>query len=268
MHYQLHDIDSLLKPFVRLICSVESRDPVQVLKPIRVLPDTCVELFVNGCEPQQVVLANGFRASLSRSFITSRMNSFMDVQTLGCVNFVSVCFFSGSAYLFFPVSMHDVANQTINLYDLWGRYANEMQEQIDHATSLPQRVQLIQHYLVGQLQRSEQFDAGMTFCLEQLQAVNGQLSLAELASRTGISNRQLVRRFNQYVGISPKEFACMLTFNNALKQLKNYPSLSLTEIAHASGYYDQAHFIHTCRDYSGLTPSQLIASDHVLSCIN
>ncbi|MBD2753492.1 helix-turn-helix domain-containing protein [Spirosoma validum] len=264
MHYRIYDIDPLLQPFVKVICSVENDSSIGSPAPVRVLPDASVELFVNFCEPQQVAPAGEIASLLSRSFITSRMNKFMTVRTHSQVGFVSVWFFDGSAYPFFPVSMHDVTNQAIDLRELWGRSADEMQDRVDKTETTAQRVQLIQQYLIAQLRKFGQPDAGIGFCIGQINRTNGQLSLEDLANRTGITNRHLVRRFNQCIGLSPKEFARIITFRNALKHLKKYPSLSLTEIAYESGYYDQAHFIRACRDHAGLTPGQLIATSDVL----
>ena len=192
------------------------------------------------------------------------MNRFMDVQTQHRVGFVSVCFVGGQAYPFFPVPMHDIANQVIDLRHLWGHEADAMQERVERLETTAQRVQLIQSYLVARLRKSGPFDSGIAFCIDQIRRANGQLSVEELANRAGVCNRQLVRRFNQFIGLSPKEFARMTLFMNALKQLRTYPALSLTEIAYESGYYDQAHFIHACRAYSGLTPRQVASSGHVL----
>ncbi|GAB3995530.1 helix-turn-helix domain-containing protein [Spirosoma daeguense] len=266
MDYQLYDIDPVLCPFVSIICSIEHSSPVLGALPVRVLPDTCVELFVNLTKPQQMAWSTGNVPSPSRCFITSRMNRFMDIQSKTDVAFVSVCFCGSLAYRFFPVSMHDVANEVVDLRDLWGDQADEMMDRVDNASTMTARVKLIQQYLMQQLQQSATYDLGVDFCVRQIEQANGQLSLEELANQAGISNRQLVRRFNQYVGLSPKEFARMVTFKNALNYLKKHPACSLTEVAYEGGYYDQAHFIRTCRDYSGLTPGQLVERNNVLYC--
>ncbi|GAB3698858.1 hypothetical protein GCM10027592_24330 [Spirosoma flavus] len=192
------------------------------------------------------------------------MSHFMDVRTLSNVSFVSVCFSSGNAYPFFPVSMQAVANQIVDLRDLWGRSADEMQYYVDEAPTMAQRVQLIQQYLIRRLAKNGTYDPVVTHCIEQIRQMHGQLSLEELAGWVGVSNRQLIRRFNERIGLSPKEFSRITTFKQALTQLKSFPDYSLTEIAYASGYYDQSHFIHACRDYSGLTPRQLLSTNYIL----
>jgi AraC-like DNA-binding protein len=39
---------------------------------------------------------------------------------------------------------------------------------------------------------------------------------------------------------------------------------SFTEIAFDSGYYDQAHFIHDFNGFSGMTPTDYMASSNVV----
>ncbi|UFH56961.1 helix-turn-helix domain-containing protein [Spirosoma sp. KNUC1025] len=145
-----------------------------------------------------------------------------------------------------------------------GDSADALQALVEGARTVDQRVQLVQQYLINRLQQATRFDKAVTYCVQEIKRANGLLSVEELACRVGLSNRHLVRLFSQCIGISPKEFARMATFLQALKQLKQYPTLTLTEVAYESGYYDQAHFIHACRQYSGLSPTQLIATDSVL----
>ncbi|GAB2592865.1 DUF6597 domain-containing transcriptional factor [Spirosoma areae] len=118
MPYPLYNIDPVLKPFVKVICSIERDGPIVSSGPLRVLPDTRVELFVNFCNPQHATSSSGVMTPLGRSFITIRLNQFMDVQTQGNVGFVSVCFAGGSACPFFPVPMHNMTNQLIDLRDV------------------------------------------------------------------------------------------------------------------------------------------------------
>jgi AraC-like DNA-binding protein len=264
MRYELYDIAPVLKPFVKMICSMESDRPAAAFDSVRVLPDACVELFVNIGEPQTIASSSGKIAHAGRSFVTSRMNQFMDVQTRDKVSFISVCFSIGGAYSFFPMSMQAVANQAIDLGDVWGISAGDLQQGVDEVPTMRQRVQLIQQYLIRQLSKAGPYDSGVGYCIDQITRANGQLSLEALAGHVGISNRQLARRFNQCIGVSPKEFSRITAFKQALMQLKNDSDYNLTQIAHESGYYDQAHFIHTCRDYSGLTPRQLLSANYIL----
>ncbi len=264
MQIQLHEITPGLRPFVKMICSLERDGRSEPSAPLRVLPDTCVELFVNFQDSEGLFPTKTAARIPGRCFITSRMNQFMDVDTLGSGGFLTVCFHPGQAYPFFPMPMAEVTNQITDLGDLWGRVVAELEEQVEQAGDLSQRVAIVQRYLIARLRAQDKLDHTIGFCLAQLNQPNRPLSVEALAEKAGISNRQLLRRFNQCVGLSPKELARIQQFLHALEGLKGRPASSLTEIAYESGYYDQAHFIHACRAYAGLTPRQLRTATHVL----
>ena len=95
----------------------------------RVLPDTCVELFVTYAGSRQTVSA-GDLLKQPNCFIVSRMSRYMDVQDHGRSRFISVCFLPGAAAHFFPVAMHEVSDTVIDLADLWKNVAAEMEERV------------------------------------------------------------------------------------------------------------------------------------------
>jgi AraC-like DNA-binding protein len=58
------------------------------------------------------------------------------------------------------------------------------------------------------------------------------------------------------VGITPKRFASLRRFEQAVALARTSPSL--TETALAAGYYDQSHFIRDFRRFSGAAPGELL----------
>lgn len=90
-----------------------------------------------------------------------------------------------------------------------------------------------------------------------------ELKIADLASAIGTSTRELGRRFENAVGVSPKKFSRVTRFVRALHRLRECRQETLTYVAVASGYYDQAHFIHEFREFAGITPGELLTQPHV-----
>ncbi len=88
---------------------------------------------------------------------------------------------------------------------------------------------------------------------------NGELqnhSLSELCTRLGISERYLRQLFNQFLGVSPKQYAlyqqCLFA-----KSLLHQTNLPVTEIAFASGFLSLRRFNDAFKKNLGLTPSQI-----------
>ena len=69
-----------------------------------------------------------------------------------------------------------------------------------------------------------------------------------------MSTRHLQRLFARDLGFPPKTVARVLRFQRALTGLMDDPRRSLGELAAASGYFDQAHFIKDFRRFSGGVP--------------
>lgn len=80
--------------------------------------------------------------------------------------------------------------------------------------------------------------------------------MAEMAPLLGASSRQLARRFDATVGVSPKEFSRVTRFLRAVRKLDQGGHVTLTETALECGYFDQAHFNHDFREFAGITPRE------------
>lgn len=74
--------------------------------------------------------------------------------------------------------------------------------------------------------------------------------MGQAARAAGVSTRQLDRLFARHVGIAPKTVGKIVRFQATLRMLMRDPERSLTDIALAAGYFDQAHCI---RDFKAMT---------------
>lgn len=259
MRLQIHSIAPELQPYVKLICSMECNNDADT-RHIRVLPDTCVELFVNYTDTPVAVIGNELH---QHSIITFRMSRPMDVQMRKGSGCLAICFYPGMAYKFFRFPMHTLADTTTALADVWEITAAEIEDRLANAGNNEIRAAIIQHHLL-QLLADAVDDKQVDYCISQSQLSAGSVSVKQLSNEAGISQRHLARKFQQYIGLSPKEYLRVNRFIKSLQYLKEHQQLSLTEIAHESGYYDQAHFIHDYKTYTGYTPGEVARSQHIL----
>ncbi|WP_431213422.1 helix-turn-helix domain-containing protein [Puia sp. P3] len=167
------------------------------------------------------------------------------------------------AYAFFRVPMHAFTDTTADLSDIWRGMAEEMEDRLSGARTNEARVDMAQKYLLRQLAGDQQ-DLQMVYCLRQAQLSGGLIPVSQLTDGTGLSQRHLARKFQQQVGLSPKEYLRACRFIRSLHHLKKYPMLSLTEVAYESGYYDQAHFNRDYKAYTGHTPGEVAHARDIL----
>lgn len=101
-------------------------------------------------------------------------------------------------------------------------------------------------------------DKRLVHALDIMLRHNGSVNLAR-DLQVGMSERQLRRLFEHYVGDTPKAFGRVIRFQYFLtlaQSLKNGEDKSLYLDA---GYYDQAHFNKEFKHLFGLTPRQALA---------
>ncbi|MCY0964533.1 GlxA family transcriptional regulator [Parathalassolituus penaei] len=79
------------------------------------------------------------------------------------------------------------------------------------------------------------------------------VTLAQLAQRSGLSERQFSRRFRQSCGVAPIEYLHGLRCN-AARELLQHSNLSVADIAASVGFSDSSYFIRIFRRLAGQTP--------------
>jgi AraC family carnitine catabolism transcriptional activator len=81
------------------------------------------------------------------------------------------------------------------------------------------------------------------------------LTIAQICARVGLSHRQLDRLFARYVRKTPALYYRDIRLDRA-RGLITQTSLSMIEIAYASGFSSQVHFSRAYKDRFGIAPSK------------
>jgi AraC-like DNA-binding protein len=89
----------------------------------------------------------------------------------------------------------------------------------------------------------------------EVEASPDLFTVAALARRAGVTARTLQRLFEAYIGIGPKWVIDRYRMIEAVEALNRDEERNLTTLAHALGYFDQAHFSKTFTALTGKPPS-------------
>jgi AraC-like DNA-binding protein len=84
---------------------------------------------------------------------------------------------------------------------------------------------------------------------------NGACPVGDVVQRIGLSSRRFVDLFRAEVGLSPKVYCRIRRFNEALRRVEQLTDVDWVDVALSCGYFDQAHFNHDFRAFSGVSPS-------------
>jgi len=171
------------------------------------------------------------------------------------------------AYRFFHLSYVEVKNQIVDLTDLIGSHAEELQSQLAEENSTTLKLQLLQNFLIKQLEKTVA-DPIYDYCIDRILGTNGLLTVAQLERETGYSSRWLHAKFSEHLGTGAKNLSEIVRFKqfyHAYSSGANYQSLK-EQIYHS--YHDQSHFIRAFKRFTGSTPTDLQNSTNELSTKN
>jgi AraC-like DNA-binding protein len=86
----------------------------------------------------------------------------------------------------------------------------------------------------------------------------GALSVGALADGAGVSGSHLATQFKLHLGVTPKRVARIYRFARLILSIDALRPVDWSELAHVSGYFDQAHFSKEFKDFTGLTPTEYL----------
>ena len=89
---------------------------------------------------------------------------------------------------------------------------------------------------------------------------NSEYSIDELASELALSRRQLSRKFQSIIGLSPAEFICSIRLKRAAQLLKD-SQYNISEISDKVGFSTIRSFNQNFKDEFGVTPTQYRAKE-------
>ena len=89
-------------------------------------------------------------------------------------------------------------------------------------------------------------------------AATGAVAIGELSVAAGVSSTHLAQRFKEVVGVTPKRLARTYRFTATVLAIDPVGPVDWAELAARAGYYDQAHFGHDFRAFTGLTPTRYL----------
>jgi len=86
---------------------------------------------------------------------------------------------------------------------------------------------------------------------------NETMTIAQIAKKNKITQKTLIKHFEQNIGKTPSDFRKIVRFRNALKQkaLERRDD-NLTDITYISRYFDQSHMIKDFKVLTGFTPKE------------
>ena len=178
----------------------------------------------------------------------------------GTVESLTVMFQPFGLYELFGVPTNLLTEHAVEAQSLLGRSISQLYATLGEARMFSTRVRLLDQFLLKRIySNSRTQDSHWARSLTLVAQDRGAHTVRELAALLNTSPRQLERRSLELAGMTPQTVARVARFVHALrlKRASSNKHVTWTEIAHASGYYDQMHLIRDFRLMGGATPTAL-----------
>jgi len=250
-----------LSDFIEILWYHEA--PAQPHARERLLPMGQMELVIDLLEDRSETYDRQDRPQTYRGgLLIGAHSEYFSIDTAQAAKVIGAHFKPGGMAPFLGLPAGELHNMNLSLDDLWGAMAGELRNRLLEAGTLDAQFRALEQALLARARRSMQYHPAVAFALRHFQRVPHISTIADVSGQIGLSQRRFIEVFRDQVGLTPKLFCRVRRFQEVLRMIHDgsYDRRSdWTQIALACGYYDQAHFIHDFRAFSGLNPSAFLA---------
>jgi AraC-like DNA-binding protein len=182
------------------------------------------------------------------------------IDTASQASTVGVHFKAGGPQPFLGVSAGELRDADVPLDALWGTKATELRGRLLEAQMPEARFGVLEQALLAQVASTLSHHPAVAFALREFQGMPRTRAIKVVSERTGLSQRRFIQLFREEVGLTPKLFCRIRRFQEVIRLVGSERHVEWAELALRCGYFDQAHFVHDFRAFSGTTPTNYLAN--------
>ena len=245
-----------LKPYIR--CFWGSRMPYrkgkQNVSQQIVVPDTCVDIIF------KIDFANNringkFCGIDDRTFATEE--SVTDSRTdmdAGEESVFAIRFYPWSVFLFSEETLRGTKNGFFDVDQHFSGFKKEIEPQLFEVVRIEERISLAERYLLSHMYRRRDQDMFLTTMSGILQK-KGNIAIGELSKTLPVGVRQLERIFAENIGMSPKQLATLIRYQNLWHDMLFFPQFQILDAVCQYGYTDQSHLLRDFKKFHSMGPA-------------
>lgn len=245
-----------LSPFVRAFEARTQRlDAQLVLRPLPARPEHFLEFYLADRYRVRDTASGAVDTAPAVVLVGPQTFRRVDVLLAGDLDLFTIQFTPTGFSALFSRPTTLLTDQAHAAETVLGPSVSEVAERLAAASDLAARARIAEVWLAGWI-AARPVDP-IAWATARMQSLRGAVGVADLARAVDLGERQFTRRFTTAVGVSPKLYARVLRFREALRLHGEGGERDWTAIAHAAGYVDQSHMIREFHALAGDTPSRL-----------
>lgn len=223
----------------------------------KLLPNGVVELIIDLQDDGPKKLYDNRDLNRSSNFrrvwISGMQTEYLVIGAAKGSSMMGAHFRTGGAAPFFGFPISELTGSVVELDLIWKREILSLREQLLEAPSVARKFDLLEQYLLAKARSRLEPDLTVSAALNTLRTWP-VLSLRDLSARLGLSQKQMIARFDARVGLTPKLTSRVFRFQKVLKTVHGKRNPDWAAVALDCGYYDQPHLIHEFQEFAGVSP--------------
>ena len=224
----------------------------------RLLPDGSMCIVFNLGE-DRIRLPDAEDASRSNTIagqvLCGARSRYLIANTDDMVTTLGIQFKAGGAFPFLAMPASELNEQCVSLGAVLGDGVRGLRDRLLEGSTPAQKFDVIERWLLSCVTKPLRRHAAVEYATSRFLSGGPNQSLASVLDRIGYSQRHFNQMFTEEVGLTPKRFLRVVRFQRVIATVAPRTSVNWSELALGCGYYDQAHFTHDFRAFSGLTPA-------------
>lgn len=228
----------------------------------RMLPDGHLDLIFKFDEPwtvySEVYTSKSYNPTKQFCFLSGLNTKPIDVS-FSRMHVMGVRLNTIAVKLIFGIPCSELVNWAIDGEDILSKEVGMIENTIQELPGFYARAFWLENYIHSIIKNSTDFNVAIRISKLLDQIANCRITGQpfDICKLTGYSRMHTFRIFKDWFGLSPSQAIAMKQFLSALEHMHSEPE-SLTQVALANGYYDQAHFIHVFKQYAEMTPRKYL----------
>lgn len=241
-----------LAPYIR--CFWGSDYPLPDRPGVReglVIPDTCMDIIFH------IDYANNRIGSVFCTLDEHSYRTPAGSTSGGLSATFAIRFYAWTACLFAEDSLRGSANGRYPAEAFFRQIESALLPRLFGQPTLAEKVRTAESVLMSAL-RPERADATMLNAIHHLLKTSGRARITEVSAALALSPRQLERRFDAAMGLSPKAFASLVRYQLLWQEMVYAPRFDPLDAVARFGYADQAHLLHDFRRRHLMSPKEAL----------
>jgi AraC-like DNA-binding protein len=161
------------------------------------------------------------------------------------------------------VKLSELTNRITPVTELWGSKIRLLIERLNTLPSDEEKAKTVDDYYTAILKsKQKNYFKELIQIFDVISGKEGRLTVDDIAGCINMSYRTVHRKFQDEIGLCPKEYLKIVRFDRVCKLLAAFPNAEITDIVYDCGYFDQAHFINEFSLIMKKPPGEFLKKSH------